>query len=175
MRILDHIQLINDILRPYDDIFTNNLIHPVHKRSDTKDREGNEYVHLYWPRKVGLDQMDGFFLINDMGIITIELKLKKISPRKYEEVGHTYRYINLDHTYLLEHGPSGEQACENYSFRYDRDFRSKSDPTEHLQVLQQRPRFITNAVGLPNFLEIVKAACFDSSKNPLLTAFFSND
>lgn len=174
MRVADHVGLINAVLREYDDIFTNSLIHPAYKQKSAKDRDGNEYVHVYWPHKVGLGETSGLHLIDNMGIVTIELKLKKLTTRHYEEVGHTYRYINQDHTYLLEHGPSGDQACENYSFRYDLDFRSEKDPTEHLQVLHNRPRFITNAVALPSFLEIVKTTCFDSANTALRASFFSN-
>lgn len=176
--------IIKDILIAHKDIFEHDISHYIsigYGRFEN-DPDNDSYCLVSIPDGATKHETKGLILKDDMGLITLQYRFKKINERHVEEVGHTYRYIDSNHMIAMTHILEGSEKTEwgpcPFSFRYDLDFtnNAEEDPPMHLQMAHNAPRFITGNVILADFLNTVRATCFKNG-TPLLAnkdPFFSN-
>ncbi len=134
--------------------------------SESSD-DNKKYLTFCFPRRIGLDQVDGFKLINEKGYISIQEKyIKKQNGTKLERVSYIYKYITKEVNYMCTHYDSGKISETPYKFHYDMDLEyenSKKHPLSHLQVLHNHPRFEMGKEITPlEFLEKVRVTCFQN-------------
>jgi len=130
-----------------------------------------EYLTFYFPKKISLEQIDGFKLVNEKGYISIQEKYIKrgSTGSKLELVSYVYRYITSEVNYLCEHRDSNKLSeILSYKFHYDMDLeyedKELDHPQIHLQVLHNYPRFQTEKeITVLQFLEKVRLICFKNN------------
>ncbi len=152
-------------------IFDSSFQDRLQVHAESKD-EKNDYLFLYFPKYIPLNQVDGLKLKDDKGFITIQETFKFLNRHDLVRVGYTYRYITNEVTYTCEHALSGStQNNMPYNFHYDMDLEYRNPmndnvghPPNHLQVLHNHPRFESPNMTTASFLATVLQLCFKGNK-----------
>jgi len=167
-------QQIKTFLQAQSDIFDDEVAKKL--RSGVSSKKVGELIYVYAP-VVGRGVIDGFKLKHDKGFISI-FELWKKEGRNFVKIQYTYKYITSEYVYnCSNNGETGGNTRLDYSFHFDMDLRhpaaSKIDGNElvlhdahHLQIIHPHPRFPSKDFSVPEFLLVVKKACF-SKERPL--------
>jgi hypothetical protein len=153
--------------------FFRNPSRSLHSIGSTK------FTSFYYPKKISIDEIDGFPLKDNKGFVSIEETYKSINRSVFTKVSHVYRFVTSEHVYNYVHTPTGKtKFAINYNFHFDSDLEypidTSSHPLNHFQVLQSHPRFKTEEVAIEDFLMEVRNACFrNDNYEPLQEPIFS--
>jgi hypothetical protein len=175
------IDIINSTLKDFQNIFNTDVTHNLKpdKGFFKSDIDGEFYRTVRWPKGYSRDNPTGLILKNDMGLVALEHTFRKVNERVVESVGYSYKFMNLNHSYLFlyDDGETQNDRSENlYSFRYDENLRptGSAEPQRHIQVLNHTiPRFISADATLINFLRVVRDSCYEKT-GARMRPFFSN-
>lgn len=143
-----------------------------------KEITSGKYVDIYFPRKLGLNIIDGIKLKGDMGFISVHEQYIK-DGRSFKRVAYNYRYITATRSYDFSHRSNGSSRLECYYFHYDMDLEYKNTDGNtghsqfHLQVLHDSPRFQTEEIKIVDFLNFIRDSFYlSSSLDPKQEALF---
>ncbi len=166
------------LISSFNEMFEQNLTKITPEEVHRKDPDGTQYLFIYIPKVGSKHGIDGLKLLDGMGYISVEIRYRYINSKKLEEIGHSFRYFNHNHVYSFEYtdDEGRKKQTGTYNFRYDRDLTPKASDElpEHLQVLHNAPRFLTNSIELGDFLRVVKQTCFNKDGSGIKQPFFAN-
>lgn len=163
-------KLITGALVTLKDLFDESHHHLLYRKEQAEHSFGrNNYIDIYFPRKIGIKEMDGIKLKDEMGLISIHEKYLKTKGGAVQRVSYVYRYMTSTRSYDFSHSTKGKSQLPYYYFHYDMDLEyeavdpDKNHPPAHLQVLHDSPRFKTEEMEIVEFLDFIRDTFYTPS------------